>query len=112
MGGAARRNGESGMSKFWSFLSRQSPLPASPPDATSQDTAQAPAAGGLQDRVIAIIRREYPAFSTADMQTPFDRLGIDSVGMLMIHTSVEEITDGVFDNRRWDEIVTPADLVD
>jgi probable biosynthetic protein (TIGR04098 family) len=45
------------------------------------------------------------------MQTPFDQLGIDSVGMLMIHTSVEEATNDAFDNRLWDKIVTPADLL-
>jgi probable biosynthetic protein (TIGR04098 family) len=99
------------MSKFWSFLSRQSPPSPAQPAATVQDDGQARAAPSPEERVIAMIRRECPAFSPADMQTPFDRLGIDSVGMLMIHTSVEEATDNVFDNRRWDDIVTPADLV-
>ena len=111
MDGVASRNGESAMSKFWSFLNRRSPLSQSPSAATSQDSAHAGAVGGLDERVIAIIRRERPAFSVTDMQTPFDRLGIDSVGMLMIHTSVEEMTGKEFDNRQWDEIVTPADLV-
>jgi len=99
------------MSKFWSFLSRQSPPSPARPAATVQDDGQARAAPSPEERVIAMISRECPAFSAADMQTPFDRLGIDSVGMLMIHTSVEEATDNVFDNRRWDDIVTPADLV-
>jgi probable biosynthetic protein (TIGR04098 family) len=99
------------MSRFWSFLSGQSPLSPPRPAAALQDSAPARAAGGLEERVIAIIRRECPAFSAAEMQTPFDRLGIDSVGMLMIHTSVEELADNVFDNRQWDQIVTPADLV-
>jgi probable biosynthetic protein (TIGR04098 family) len=105
------QNAESDMSKFWSFLSRQSPAAPAEPSATVQGEAQARAAQTPEERVIAIIRRECPAFSAADMQTPFDRLGIDSVGMLMIHTSVEEATKDAFDSRQWDQIVTPADLV-
>ncbi len=107
----ASRNGESGMSKFWSFLNRQSPQSVPRPAATPRSGPQAAVAGGLEERVIAIIRRECPAFSAADLQTPFDRLGIDSVGMLMIHTAVEEIAGERFDNRRWERIVTPSDLV-
>ncbi|HEY1543276.1 MAG TPA: Pnap_2097 family protein [Xanthobacteraceae bacterium] len=67
--------------------------------------------GGLDERVIALIKREYPAFSLSDMHKPFDDLGIDSVGMLMLHTAVEEATNNTFDRRQWDDIVTPADLV-
>jgi probable biosynthetic protein (TIGR04098 family) len=96
------------MSKFWSFLGRQPPPVAPRPDADIEEGAKAE---GLEGRVIAIIKRECPAFSTADLRTPFDRLGIDSVGMLMIHTSVEESIDHAFANRQWDQIVTPADLI-
>jgi probable biosynthetic protein (TIGR04098 family) len=99
------------MSKFWSFLSRQSPSASVRSGALAQDDRQARVPQDPEQQVVAIVRREYPAFSAADMQTPFDRLGIDSVGMLMIHTSVEEATNDAFDRRRWDDIKTPADLV-
>lgn len=99
------------MSKFWSFLTRQSSASPARPGATVQSDAQARAPQDPEERVIAIIRRECPAFSPADMQTPFDRLGIDSVGMLMIHTAVEEVTNDALDSRQWDQIVTPVDLV-
>src|SRR5215471_10861596 len=107
--GSSAETVKTSMSKFWSLFSRQSPRAVSRPGEEPEKGAHA--AGGLEDQVIAIIRRECPAFSPADMQTPFERLGIDSVGMLMIHTSVEEATDKVFDSRQWDAIVTPADLV-
>jgi len=98
------------MSKFWSFLNRPQPISAQLV-ATSPDAAKARSAGDVDEQVIALIRREYPAFSAADMQKPFDDLGIDSVGMLMLHTAVEEATNNAFDRRQWDDIVTPADLV-
>jgi probable biosynthetic protein (TIGR04098 family) len=98
------------MSKFWSFLSRPQPSSSAPPAATSPAGSRMPSAGSPEERIIAMIRREYPTFSAADMQKPFDDLGIDSVGMLMLHTAVEEATDNAFDRRQWDDIFTPADL--
>jgi len=68
--------------------------------------------GDLEGQVIAIIRRECPAFSPTDMHVRFDRLGIDSVGMLMIHTAIEETTGLTLDKRLWTDIPTPAALVD
>lgn len=97
------------MSKFWSFLNR--PEPASSRSAPVEDAAEPRSAGGPEEQVIAMIRREYPAFSVADMQRPFDDLGIDSVGMLMLHAAVEEATNNKFERRQWDDIVTPGDLV-
>jgi acyl carrier protein len=98
------------MSKFWSLFRREE-RPGSPRPA-GETAASAGAPGGLEDQVVAIIRRECPAFSSADMHTRFDRLGIDSVGMLMIHTAVEEATGRALDNRQWVDILTPAALVD
>ena len=97
------------MSGFWSFLSRPQPT-SSPPAAAASDGAQPRFAGSPEEQVVAMIRREYPAFAAADMQRPFDDLGIDSVGMLMLHTAIEEATNNAFDRRQWDGIVTPADL--
>jgi len=96
------------MSKFWSFLNRPEPASRSAP---MRDVAKPRSAGGPEEQVIAMIRREYPAFSAADMQRPFDDLGIDSVGMLMLHAAAEEATNNKFDRRQWDDIVTPADLI-
>jgi probable biosynthetic protein (TIGR04098 family) len=99
------------MSKFWSFLSRQQTSSLAQPGTALPDGARTRQEGSLDEQVVALIRREYPAFSAADMQKPFDDLGIDSVGMLMLHTAVEEATNNAFDRHQWDEIVTPADLV-
>jgi acyl carrier protein len=98
------------MSKFWSLFRREEqPASRRPAGETAKDV---PAPGGLEDKVVAIIRRECPAFSPADMYMRFDRLGIDSVGMLMIHTAVEEATGRALENRQWVDILTPAALVD
>src|ERR1700693_928009 len=98
------------MSGFWSFLSRPQPTASSQPGASASDGAQPRFAGSPEEQVIGMIRREYPAFTAAEMQRPFDDLGIDSVGMLMLHTAIEEATNNAFDRRQWDGIVTPADL--
>jgi probable biosynthetic protein (TIGR04098 family) len=65
----------------------------------------------LNAHVVALIGRECPGFSAADMNTPFDRLGIDSVGMLMIHSYIEETTGKTVEHREWQRVVTPADVV-
>jgi acyl carrier protein len=98
------------MSKFWSLFRRDARPPPSPPAGAAAEAA--PALGPLERQVVAIIRRECPAFSPNQMHTRFDRLGIDSVGMLMIHTAVEEATGRAFDNRQWGDILTPAALVE
>jgi acyl carrier protein len=98
------------MSKFWSLFRREArPDSSRPPAGTAEG---APAPGDLEGQVIAIIRRECPAFSPNDMHVRFDRLGIDSVGMLMIHTAIEDAIGRVLDNRQWVEIPTPAALLD
>lgn len=98
------------MSKFWSLFRRDAQPGSSRPAGGAAEGAPAPAS--LEDQVVAIIRRECAAFSPVDMHTRFDRLGIDSVGMLMIHTAVEEATGRALENRQWVEILTPAALVD
>jgi acyl carrier protein len=97
------------MSRFWSLFRRDRRPGSSPPAGVG---AEDPHTASLEDQVVAIIRRECPAFSSADMHTRFDRLGIDSVGILMIHTAVEETTGRALENRQWVEILTPAALVD
>src|SRR5262249_26310268 len=69
------------MAKFWSLSRREAPRASSPPAGGEADGAPPP--GSLEEQVVAIIRRECPAFSPVDMHARFDRLGIDSVGMLM-----------------------------
>jgi probable biosynthetic protein (TIGR04098 family) len=45
------------------------------------------------------------------MNTPFARLGIDSISMLTIRTRVEALAGGDLDQDLWEDIVTPGDLV-
>jgi probable biosynthetic protein (TIGR04098 family) len=66
--------------------------------------------GDRATQVAAIISREFPAFSSDDMNTPFARLGIDSISLLMIRTQAEALTGKDLDQDLWEDIVTPADL--
>ena len=61
-------------------------------------------------QIAAIISREFPAFNSADMNTPFARLGIDSISLLMIRTQAEALAGRDLDQDLWDGVVTPADL--
>jgi acyl carrier protein len=98
------------MSRFWSLFRREGGPAPSRPAAETAESARTPLS--LEDQVVAIVRRECPAFSPADMHARFDRLGIDSVGILMIHTAVEETTGCALETRQWVDILTPAALVD
>jgi probable biosynthetic protein (TIGR04098 family) len=62
-------------------------------------------------QVVAIVKRESPTFTSADMEMPFDRLGIDSMGMLIIRTELDALAGTTIDDRRWAGILTPSDLV-
>src|SRR5580692_317525 len=66
--------------------------------------------GDRTAQVAAIISREFPAFTSGDMNTPFARLGIDSISMLTIRTQAEALADKGLDQDQWDDIDTPADL--
>jgi probable biosynthetic protein (TIGR04098 family) len=61
-------------------------------------------------QVAAMIGREFPAFTSSDMDTPFARLGIDSISMLTIRAQAETLAGKGLDQDQWDEIDTPADL--
>jgi probable biosynthetic protein (TIGR04098 family) len=62
-------------------------------------------------QAVAIIKREIPTFTPADMATPFDRLGIDSMGLLIIRTQLEALAGATIDDGRWADVITPADLL-
>jgi probable biosynthetic protein (TIGR04098 family) len=62
-------------------------------------------------QAIAVIKREIPTFTLADMATPFYRLGIDSMGLLIIRTQLEALAGATIDDGRWADVVTPADLL-
>jgi probable biosynthetic protein (TIGR04098 family) len=61
-------------------------------------------------QVAAMISREFPAFTSSDMNTPFARLGIDSISMLTIRAQAETLAGKGLDQDQWDDIDTPADL--
>src|SRR5580700_10251578 len=79
----------------------RSPSPAASPSLPSHDRAA---------QVAAMISREFPAFTSSDMNTPFARLGIDSISMLTIRTQAETLAGKGLDQDQWDDIDTPADL--
>ena len=80
---------------------RQSPSPAANAALSSHDRAA---------QVAAMISREFPAFTFGDMNTPFARLGIDSISMLTICAQAEALAGKGLDQDQWDDIDTPADL--
>jgi probable biosynthetic protein (TIGR04098 family) len=61
-------------------------------------------------QVETMISREFPGFTSSDMNTPFARLGIDSISMLTIRTQAEALAGKSLDQDQWDDIDTPADL--
>jgi FkbH-like protein len=63
------------------------------------------------DRLYEIIRSEIPTFSADQMDTPFDRLHIDSLGLLNLRTALERSLGTRISNRKWGEVLTPADLL-
>jgi probable biosynthetic protein (TIGR04098 family) len=62
-------------------------------------------------QAVEIIKREIPSFTEADLATPFCRLDIDSMGLLIIRTQLEALAGATIDDRRWIDVVTPADLI-
>jgi probable biosynthetic protein (TIGR04098 family) len=86
---------------------RPKPAPQAPAIAAGGEVA----AGTRSGQVIAIIKREIQTFTAADMDTPFDRVGIDSMGMLIVRTQLEALAGVTIDDRRWAGVVTPRDLV-
>jgi FkbH-like protein len=63
------------------------------------------------DRFYEMIRSEIPTFSLDQMNTPFDRLRVDSLGLLNLRTSLEQSLGTRISNRKWGEVLTPADLL-
>jgi FkbH-like protein len=61
--------------------------------------------------VFQIIRSEIATFSESQMDTPFDRLPIDSLGLLNLRTALEQSLGTRISNRKWGEVLTPADLL-
>src|SRR6202034_2660287 len=94
------------LSTFFGKLLGGSGPAAAPSARTAERTPE-----DLNAHVVALIGRECPGFSAGDMNTPCDRLGIDSVGMLMIHSYIEETTGKAIEHREWQRVVTPADVV-
>jgi probable biosynthetic protein (TIGR04098 family) len=88
---------------------RERPEPA--PKALTVEESGAPVLDAQSARAIAIIKQEIPTFTPADMATPFDRLGIDSMGLLIIRTQLETLAGAPIDDGRWADVVTPADLL-
>jgi probable biosynthetic protein (TIGR04098 family) len=85
------------------------PEPA--PKAQTVEASGEPAAEAHSAQALAILKREIPTFTPADMATPFDRLGIDSMGLLIIRTQLEALAGATIDDGRWADVVTPTDLV-
>jgi probable biosynthetic protein (TIGR04098 family) len=62
------------------------------------------------ERLIELIRTELPAFSAADLDTPFARLGADSFAVLILRTRIEQSFATVIDDDSWGSVGTPGDV--
>jgi probable biosynthetic protein (TIGR04098 family) len=103
------------------FLAACRKLKGLPPIAQAQPRAcTSPAkesAGDVAHRgapsrdVLALIRGEIPGLSSDDLDTPFERLEIDSFGMLTLRTRIEQAFAATIDDESWTSVVTPADVM-
>jgi len=80
------------------------------PSAAAAATAAAPSSASRED-ILALIRKECPALTSADLDTPFDDLDVDSFGMLTLRTKLEEASRVAVDDETWSSVVTPADAI-
>ncbi|HEV2956152.1 MAG TPA: Pnap_2097 family protein [Xanthobacteraceae bacterium] len=92
-------------------LSDSGERPEPAPTALIVEETGEPAAAARSAQAVEIIKREIPTFTRADLATPFYRLGIDSMGLLIIRTQLEAIAGATIDDGLWAEVVTPADLL-
>ena len=90
--------------------------PQAVPPVTVKEPAPAPPplapAPGVAEQVVALVRKELPDFTEADIDKTFDRLGLDSFGMLMVRTHIEDEFNVAVDDARWSDVATSADIVD
>jgi len=103
------------------FIAACRKLKGLPPRRQAAPARSAPAARRIASRsgltmpaaaqVVAVIRSERPEFSDADLSTPLKHLGIDSFGMVLVRTRLEERLGKSIDDCTWAAIVTPADIV-
>jgi len=66
--------------------------------------------GAPSAQLMELIRTELPAFSAADLETPFARLGADSFAMLILRTKIEQSFARVIDDAAWGSVGTPRDV--
>jgi probable biosynthetic protein (TIGR04098 family) len=69
------------------------------------------ASGASHDDILALIGKECPTLTPADLDTPFDDLDVDSFGMLTLRTKLEEASGVTVDDETWASVVTPADAI-
>jgi probable biosynthetic protein (TIGR04098 family) len=91
-------------------------LRAAPVQNTAEVVARSEALSPTADRgaaetLVRIIGAEHPSFRAEDMNVPFDRLGIDSFGMLVLRTRLEEAFGCTIQDRVWTSVLTPADIL-
>lgn len=60
---------------------------------------------------VAFIQSEFPAISSADLNTPLDRLDVDSFGMLTLRTKLEQALQAPIEDPLWTSVITPADVI-
>lgn len=67
--------------------------------------------GATRAQIVALIRSELPTFSSNDLDTPFEQLGIDSMGMITLRAELEHYLRLAIDDQSWTSVDTPADVV-
>ena len=91
--------------------------PAARAGTRSSSTANdsiAPASGpcpAMGATVVALMQSEIPALSSDHLDTPFQRLDVDSMGMITLRAKLEQSFEILIDDEVWTSVVTPADVV-
>lgn len=80
------------------------------PLAGSATIATTPSSASRED-ILELIRKECPPLTSADLDTPFDDLDVDSFGMLTLRTKLEEASGVTVDDETWSSVLTPADAI-
>jgi probable biosynthetic protein (TIGR04098 family) len=85
--------------------------PAAEPKSTINSTTNSTADRALPDKVLAAIQSEIPGFSSRDLDTPFERLDINSIHLITLRATLEQSLGATIDDESWISIVTPGDVV-
>ncbi|WP_199554336.1 LnmK family bifunctional acyltransferase/decarboxylase [Sandaracinobacteroides hominis] len=91
---------------FFAHLGRDLP----PPYVYKAESASPLARAGKAE-LLTLLKTEIPDFDEAHPETPFNRLSIDSFGLITLRIGIEQLIGGQISDREWGALQSPADLL-